>query len=568
MRSREGSRRRLTLAGQFLVLQLSVLLVVLLVAGFVTLQQADTSFRDDRGSRLRSAAEALAGTDGVREGLARDDPPLQPLTAYADDTRVRLGADAAYLTDATGRIVTGPDPTVVGDELDLGDGSVLEGRPWVGDVTERDRHSVAALVPVLADDGTLIGTVMLAETYPSFAAQVQSAVPDLGVFLGLGLALGGAGSWMLSRLIRRRTRGLEPAEIAALADQREALLHSLREGLVAVADDGRLTVVNDTARELLGLSERVGPGTLVAEVALPDEVAAVLADVTPRGRGGQVPEIRDAVLVVGGRVLVVNRTRVREPGRTGGVVVTLRDHTELLALRSELRTRESVTETLRAQTHEFANRLHTISGLLQLGEYDEAAGAIGTIVRRQAEISDGIRARVEDPQVAALLVAKASLAAERGLSIDLVGDEVLPRLDPDLAADVGTVLGNLVDNAVDAVAAGAAASTAGASRAGANGGRRGAVRVRLWHADDAAWVEVADTGDGVPEADRTRIFERGWSTKPAGEGGRGVGLALVQQVCQRRGGEVTVNENEEAGAVFAARLPGDRLRTEVPGVGT
>lgn len=557
MRSRTAPGARMTLAGQFLVLQLSVLLVVLLVAGFVTLQQADTSFRDERGSRLRLAAEALAGTDGVREGLARQDPPIQPLTAYADDTRVRLGADAVYLTDATGRIVTATDPTLEGDQLDLGDGSVLERRSWVGDVNVRDRESVAALVPVLADDGTLIGTVMLAETYPSFAAQVESAVPDLGVFLGLGLALGGAGSWMLSRLIRRRTRGLEPAEIAALADQREALLHSLREGLVAVGDDGRLTVVNDTARELLDLSERVGPGTLLAEVDLPPEVAAVLAADTTRGREDRAPEIRDAVLVVGARVLVVNRTRVREPGPTGGVVVTLRDHTELLALRSELRNRESVTETLRAQTHEFANRLHTISGLLQLGEYDEAAGAIGTIVRRQAAISDGIRARVEDPQVAALLVAKASLAAERGLAIDLVGDDVLPRLDPDLAADVGTVLGNLVDNAVDAVAGGA----------GSTAGGHGAVRVRLWHADDAAWVEVADTGVGVPEADRARIFERGWSTKPAGTGGRGVGLALVQQVCQRRGGEVTVDENEEAGAVFAARLPGDRQRTEVPGVG-
>ena len=132
-------------------------------------------------------------------------------------------------------------------------------------------------------------------------------MPDLLVFLGLGLALGGGGSFVLSRLIKRRTRGLEPAEISALADQREALLHSLREGLVGVAADGRVTVVNDTARALLGLAE-VGPDDRLADLDLPPEVAELLTADEPED------EVVDALLVVGGRVLVVNRRRVRGPG--------------------------------------------------------------------------------------------------------------------------------------------------------------------------------------------------------------------------------------------------------------
>ncbi|MDF9714724.1 MULTISPECIES: ATP-binding protein [unclassified Nocardioides] len=537
------SRSRLTLAGQFLLLQLSVLLVVLTVAGFVTVQQADSAFRDDRGSRLRSAAENLANTGAVRSGLQERYPPEEALASYAGDVRDRLGADAVYLLDAGGRQVVGPNPTEEGEQVDVGDGSILEGRVWTGDVRERGRPSLAALVPVLSDTGDQVGIVMVAERYPGWQARLERSAPDLAVFLGLGFALGAVGSFGLSRLIKRRTRGLEPAEIGALADQREALLHSIREGLVAVADDGRITVVNDTARELLELDPAVGPGTALLDAALPPEVVAVLA------AAGDVEEIRDALLVVGGRVLVVNRTRVRGGGVTGGVVVTLRDHTELLALRSEVRARESVTETLRAQTHEFANRLHTISGLLQLGEHDEAAAAIGTIVRRQAAISDRVRARVEDPQVAALLVAKSTVAAERGLAVELVGEETLPRLDADLAADVGTVLGNLVDNAVDAVAGQVAGQAGQAGDAG--------VRVRLWYDGAAAWVEVADSGPGVDAAERELVFERGWSSKEPVAGGRGIGLALVRQVCQRRGGEVRVGTGSP-GAVFTAVLPGGR----------
>jgi two-component system CitB family sensor kinase len=222
-------------------------------------------------------------------------------------------------------------------------------------------------------------------------------------------------------------------------------------------------------------------------------------------------------------------------------VTTLRDRTELLALQSELSARESITNTLRAQTHEFHNQLHTISGLVQLGEYDEVSRLVGTLSRRRREISDAVTARVEDPAVAALLIAKTSLAAERGVELVMAADSDLPRLDPEASTDVGTVLGNLVDNAVDA-----SVSVGGAS-----------VEVDLRLDDDVVHLSVADTGPGVPPELAGQIFRRGWSSKAPTAEGRGVGLALVQVVCERRGGAVTVHARPDGtGAVFEARLPG------------
>src|SRR5690606_8953722 len=152
----------------------------------------------------------------------------------------------------------------------------------------------------------MVGIAVVIDTYPSLWDRADELLPDLVTFLGVGLALGVAGSWLLSRLIKRRTRGLEPIEIAALADQREALLHSVREGVVAIGRDGVITVLNDSACELLGLGPQDGvEGSHVRALPIGPEVGAVLL-----GPG----DVRDQVLVVGDRVLVANRNRVSHQG--------------------------------------------------------------------------------------------------------------------------------------------------------------------------------------------------------------------------------------------------------------
>lgn len=539
MWSRLRRAGRLSLAGQFLLLQLAVLVVVVAVGSVVSVRQSDADFRDTRGARLSATAESLASTDAVREAMEQRDNRAA-IAFYAQQRADDVGASAVYVTDPDGVVVFGTDPNRTGESVDLGSGDALDRRRWTGDITDRGRSAIAATVPVLSDNtpaeggppaGTLVGIVVVTEDYPPLTERLGRTFDDLVLFLGIGLVLGVAGSLLLSRLIRRRTRGLEPAEIAALADQREALLTSIREGLVAVGPDGRILLASDSARELLDLPAD-SHGRPVADLGLPPRLVELLVG---------AEEVRDAPLVVGGRVLVLNRNQVVQDGRVIGTVTTLRDRTELLALQSQLSARESVTETLRAQTHEFSNQLHTLSGLLQLGEYDDAAQVIGTLTRRRAEISDAVLARVHDPAVAALLVAKVSLAAERNVELVLHDGAVLQRLDPDLSADVGTVLGNLVDNAVEAVVS--------ARPVRGDGGR---VEVRLGRDGDAVVVQVADSGPGVPADKVEKIFRRGFSTKPSDASGRGVGLALVQVVCERRGGTVSVHN--DGGAVFTARM--------------
>jgi sensor histidine kinase regulating citrate/malate metabolism len=238
------------------------------------------------------------------------------------------------------------------------------------------------------------------------------------------------------------------------------------------------------------------------------------------------------VVVHASRVLVLNRMPVVVRGRPVGSVTTLRDQTELTSLERELDRSRTATDTLRAQAHEFTNRLHTISGLIQLGQYDDAVSFIIQAGRSQEELSRDVQSCVADPALAALIIAKASVASEQQVTLTVdPGSRVPEPVDERLAADLVTVTGNLIDNAIDAV----------------QGGGRVEVLVRT--DGDAVEVTVRDSGPGVAQEMADKVFRSGFTTK-GGDGHRGLGLALISRICTARGGSIDV-----AGPAFTARLP-------------
>jgi sensor histidine kinase regulating citrate/malate metabolism len=234
-------------------------------------------------------------------------------------------------------------------------------------------------------------------------------------------------------------------------------------------------------------------------------------------------------------------------------VTTLRDRTELARMEREVGSFRSSTELLRAQAHEFSNQLHTISGLIQIGEHDEVVRYVRALRKHRESLDLTLTSRVRDRAVAALLMAKSALAAERRVQLRISERTALDRLEPMDSADVATVLGNLVDNALDAAAASERADGAW-------------VEVEL--SQDASCVEIVvrDSGPGVAPELAQEVFSHGFTTKAAQGGVRGIGLALTRLVCTRRGGEVSVT-NTETGAVFTARMsvgrPAERETEEV-----
>lgn len=208
----------------------------------------------------------------------------------------------------------------------------------------------------------------------------------------------------------------------------------------------------------------------------------------------------------------------------------------LLEEHQELDNVKRLTNALRAQTHEFANKLHTIAGLIELGRYREAVRFITETALVHQEQLDAIQAQIADPVVAALLLAKTAVASERGVQLRIADDTRLPAEAGD-ARDLVTVVGNLVDNAIEAAAP-----------------ARGWVEVSVRGGAEGVDVRVRDSGPGIDPTVADEIFREGTTSKT---GHFGIGLALVDQVVRRRGGWVRVAN--EGGAVFTASLPREKV---------
>ncbi|GLW67118.1 ATPase [Actinomadura rubrobrunea] len=533
--------RRHSLAGEMLVLQLAIIVVVLLAVAAVSLAQSEATFNRVEGRRVVALAEQLAANPLVRSRLERPGPQ-ESLAPLVQATRTQARVSSVTVADAHGRIVSATDPTLIGSRMPLGAGAA-EGRGWSGELTLGGTRELVAQVPVLGESGDALGrqlgVVMIGEASPTVWQRLGGASSYLLVYLGIASGLGLAGSWLLARRVKRQTLGLEPREITGLAEYREAILYGIAEGVVALDPQHRITLVNEVGRRLLDLpADCVGQS--LADLGIDGRLRDVLTGVPD-----EAGERRDEVVIRRGRVLVMNRMTVEKDGRVLGSVTTLRDRTELARLERELGSFRSSSELLRAQAHEFANQLHTISGLIQIGEQDEVVRYIQALKQHRQDLDVTLSRRVRDGAVAALLMAKSSQAAERHVALRISERTALDRLAAEDAADVATVVGNLVDNAVDA-----AASAADPASGTADGAW---VEVELRQDASSVEIVVRDSGPGVAPELAQEVFSHGFTTKAAQGGERGIGLALTRLVCERHGGEISV-ANTPDGAVFTARM--------------
>jgi sensor histidine kinase regulating citrate/malate metabolism len=534
---------RLSLSRQLLLLQMLMVVLVVGTVGWVSAIQADQSFRSRESRRLLATAEATAAREVVRASLAGDNPTTKDLdersgqrpAAAIELERVRAAAGASYvlLMDREGRVLTTSVPLAEDEAVPI-DEDVRRGSSSASTGERFGRKEVEAQVAVLADSrfklpdqgpGGVIGTLVIGRYYPSRLEVFRSAIPNALLYFAIAGLIGVAGSLLIARRVKRQTLGLEPGEITALVEQREAMLHGVREGVIGVDGNGRVAFANDEAIALLDLGAPAR-GRPVDELDVAPEVLAAL-----RGEAAG----RDVIAAVGSRLLVLNAQPVRVRARRTGWVTTMRDRTELLSLEQELAAAQAGTDTLRAQVHEFRNRLHAIAGMAELGRVDQVSEFVHAVITDLDGRIGQVSAQVEDPAIASLLVAKASRADELGIQLTLTPDSHLPAQPAALSADLVTVVGNLVDNAFDAVSTG------------------GRVEVELTEIDGRIVVEVADTGGGISDDDIARIFELGWTTKDGADAGsHGFGLALTRMACRRHGGSVSVGHRE--GAVLRAEL--------------
>jgi two-component system CitB family sensor kinase len=506
------------------MLQLALVAATVVLGALASYALVSAQIDEQYKQRALAIGHAVAATPDIVEAMSDPDPPktIQPI---AEAIRRSVGASFIVVANKDGIRYSHPNPENIGKRVSTDPTTALAGEDFVGWEQGTLGRSLRAKVPVHDDRGEVLGIVSVGFLEQELSAKLAQAFPTMTLSVLLALAIGVAGSLWLARRFDRQTFGLGAREIAGLLEQRDAMLHGIREGVLALDSAGRVTLANDEARRLLGLPASIESRSL--------------SDVVPEGRvrdvlDGTVSGV-DQVVLAGHRVLVANRMPVSIRGADVGAVVTLRDRTELEGVLKELDTVRGLAQALRAQAHEFSNKLHVVGGLIELGRTDEAIRFIAETSLVQQELVDLVQQRIGDPALAALLLAKAALASERHVEFRLASDARLPADLVDVR-DLITVVGNLVDNAIDA----------------ASGSPKAWIEVNVAARSDGVAVRVRDSGPGIDERAVEEIFREGFTTKRGGTH-YGLGLALVRQIAQRRGGWVSVAN--EGGAVFTALIP-------------
>ncbi|CAG7628399.1 ATP-binding protein [Paenibacillus allorhizosphaerae] len=519
---------------KLIVLICSLLFFVLSVVGAIVQYVLLTMMEETTGKRALSVAETVAGLPELRDAFNRPEPSavIQPL---AEEIRLRTGAEYIVVGNREGIRYAHPLPDRIGKEMVGGDnGPVLEGHSIISKAEGSLGPAIRGKVPVLSKQGDVIGIVsvgFLLEDIERWDDIYQDKVMLIGIF---ALLLGMGGAVLIARGVRRSIHGLEPEQIGLLYTEKKAVLQSIREAILAVNREGRITMANQETLNILDLPDDTD---LIGRPIVEYVPSTKLLEVMQSGQAHF-----DEVMLIGEQEVVANRVPIM--GRQGeviGAVASFRSKSELFRLAEELSQVKRFAEALRAQTHEYSNKLYVISGLIQLESYQEAVEMISRETDVHQNLVQFIMREIPDPVIGGLIIGKHSHAQERKIRFEIDPEstfrDVPAWIDRDLLV---TIIGNLCDNAMEALL---------------ESPQTGEKRVTLFLTDlgEDLIIECEDNGPGIAKDYAERMFEKGVSSK-AGEH-RGIGLSLVKHAVEKLNGHILHEPSTLGGTVFSVSIP-------------
>lgn len=526
-----GKKKGYGLRTRVAVMVSAVVMLVLLMLYVIFRNQIIPQTRHALEEKANAVARTVALMPVVAEGLSQG--RSREIQAYTSQITGSNDILFVVVIDMDGIRYSHPDPSLIGkpfagggQEAALrGEESVSEGEGMLG-------KSVRSFVPVYNDRGNQVGAVVVGVSLERVHRLVRRNDWTIIAILLSGALLGAGGAVVLARKIKNMMLGFEPTDITRLLEERSAMLQSVREGIIAVDHEARITMINVEAERLLG-------------------TAGITGGVMSRHIGEYWPELhleqvlatgeakRDQLLELNGITVLSSSVPIIVDGEIAGAIATFRDKTELAVLAERLSGISVYADALRAGAHEFMNKLHVIMGMVHMGLYDDLRQYIsGTVSNYQQEIGQ-ITSRIKDPVMAGFLLGKLSRARETGIQLLLAEDSYLPE-----SADTGdmheliTIVGNLLDNAMDALEEQCMRE----------------IELAFDYDEDCKQLicSVWDSGPGIPEALRERVFTQGFSTK--GEH-RGIGLYLVKTSVEKLHGRIWLRDDGRPGTAFDVEVP-------------
>jgi two-component system sensor histidine kinase DctS len=394
--------------------------------------------------------------------------------------------------------------------------------------------SIRAFVPIKNPDQVMeqIGVVVVGNVLPTAIDLLFEFRHAIFVIALITTLFGVWGAWLLATHIRKQTFEMEPEVLARVLVERTATFNAIHEGVVAIDDQERITVINSAAIHMLNLNENQKLLGVKIQEVIPD---TRLPEILELGK-----PIYQRDLYVQNKAILSNRIPITVGEKTVGAVAIFQDRTEVNRLAQELTGVQAFVEALRVKNHEYSNKLHTIAGFIQLEESQKALEYIFELNEEQSGLSQVVMQQIHDDNIAGLLLGKLSRAKELGLTLRIEeGSEFIQFPEGVTNHDLVVIIGNLIDNSFDALSE--------------SMNERKEVSMLLKEEDQQLMIKVSDNGSGIPQEMKEHVFSRGFSTKA--KEGKGMGLFLIHSIVSRVDGLISITSNAETGTELLIRLP-------------
>jgi len=422
------------------------------------------------------------------------------------------------VADIEGIRYSHPNPEMIGKKFVGGDEYrvVQKGETYISEATGTLGKSLRAFAPIYdTENKREIGFVSVGTLTHSIEKAKHTAILYIILIAIGGLTAGIIGALILANNIKNTLLGLEPEEITKLYNEKIGILDAIHEGLVAIDNRGRITLINDSALNILHFEDKVDKDHIIGQN---------IEEVIPNTRMINVLETGESEFEkeqrINDTIIMTNRIPIMNRGKAVGAIASFRDKTEVTRMAEELTGVKKMAWSLRAQNHEFMNKLHTISGLIQLEEYDEALEFISDIAKSRSNISNILTERIKEPSLSAILLSKYNKAEESRVKLMIDKDSKLTRLPEHMTAeDIVSIVGNLIENSLDE----------------ADSDGSGEIYIKIMQDDEWVKIKVRDNGPGIKEEHRDKIYELGFTTK---EGQRGHGMYIVKKIIEEANGRI------------------------------
>ncbi len=519
---------------KMILLILSLLLFVAIVGGTFSLRLISSILENQIGSRALKVSQTVSIIPEIRQDLEKGDLVHSRIQEIAEKIRKEIRAQFIVVGDKEGRRYSHPVPERLGQLMVGGDNEMAlkEGKSYISKATGTLGPSIRGKVPVFNHQGEVIGIVSVGYLVENVNTIIRGYHIKILSVLTAVILFGIAITIKITNDFKKAIFGLEPREIATLLQERTATLEAIREGIMAIDGEGLITTVNQAAFDTLGLPPDPGiVGKPVKEI-LPE---TRMLDVLRTGKSQL-----DKVLNFDEKEIIVNRIPIITNGRVTGVVSSFRDKDELDILAKKLSQVQKYSELLRVQTHEYSNKLHTISGLIQIGAYQEAIELIGSETSGYQKLINSLMNIVSDPVIAGTILGKYNKARELKIDFLIDTDSSMRDIPPQIKRDnLVTIIGNILDNGFEAVIDRPATERI--------------VKLSMTDLGNDLIFECDDSGNGVAQEMWSEIFSKGYTTKR--NQGHGMGLYLVEKAVTRMGGTVSVGSSDLGGAAFTLIIP-------------